>query len=193
MAVAACFFFRAIFIIDPDFFASTAISICHAHPFRLFRALIDFALPWRLPCCSHPTRKDNNNRVGSPFLRSGPGMFPMRAKKDARRGLSPDLTGRFRFMPWARAERRPASFKPPWGSYLPCRQAGVLATTHRSGLASSVRAFRPSNPRQGAIYIFVTRLARQTLFSSASHQAFSSASGIDQSFPISVFLSYVSV
>ena len=145
---------------------------CHA--FRLFRALIDFAFDLASALLLAPqARKDNKRRVGSPFLRSGPLMFPMRARKDARRGLSPDLTGRFRFMPWARAERRPASFKPPLG-FLPALrcQAGVLPTTHRSGLASSVRAFRPSDPRQGAIYILVTRPARQTLFSSASHQAF---------------------
>ena len=63
-------------------------------------------------------RSDKSRRVGSPFLYSGPGIPPIRAKNDARRGLSPDLTGRFKFMPWALAERRPASFRPPFG-FLP--------------------------------------------------------------------------
>ena len=146
----------------------------HNYPFRLFRALIDFAFALASALLLAPhARKDNNNRVGLPFLRSGPFMFPMRARKDARRGLSPDLTGRFKFMPWARAERRPASFKPPFG-FLPAFlcQAGVLATTHRSGLASSFGAFWPSDAGQGAVDILVTRFALKSLFSSASHQAF---------------------
>ena len=70
---------------------------------------------------------DNNKRVGSPSLRSGPGMLPMRARNDARRGLSPLFTGRLRFIPWALAERLPASFKPPLGFFPALRcQAGVL-------------------------------------------------------------------
>jgi hypothetical protein len=48
---------------------------------------------------------DNSKRVGSPFLRSGPGMLPMRARKLARLGLSPLFTGRLRFIPCFLAER----------------------------------------------------------------------------------------
>ena len=43
---------------------------------------------------------DNSSLVGSPLaLRSGPGIFPMRARNDALRGLSPDLTGGFNVPP----------------------------------------------------------------------------------------------
>lgn len=59
-------------------------------------------------------------------LRSGPGMLPMRARKDARLGLSPVLTGAFRFMPSFFAEARPLAFSPPLG-FLPSARchAGV--------------------------------------------------------------------
>jgi hypothetical protein len=44
--------------------------------------------------------KDSANRVGSPFGFSiGPGILPMRARKLARRGLSPALTGGFNVPP----------------------------------------------------------------------------------------------
>jgi hypothetical protein len=43
--------------------------------------------------------KDNNNLVGLPFLYSGPGMLPMRARNEDLRGLLPDLTGGFRSDP----------------------------------------------------------------------------------------------
>jgi hypothetical protein len=44
--------------------------------------------------------KDNSSLVGLPLLSlSGPGMLPMRARKDARRGLSPALTGGFNVPP----------------------------------------------------------------------------------------------
>jgi len=44
--------------------------------------------------------RDNSNLVGSPLgLRSGPGLPPMRDKKDALRGLSPDFTGALRVPP----------------------------------------------------------------------------------------------
>jgi hypothetical protein len=44
--------------------------------------------------------RDNNKRVGSPFgFLSGPAIPPMRARKDARLGLSPLLTGAFNVPP----------------------------------------------------------------------------------------------
>ena len=42
---------------------------------------------------------DNNNLVGFPFFLSGPGIFPILAKKDALLGLSPDFTGAFKLDP----------------------------------------------------------------------------------------------
>jgi hypothetical protein len=43
---------------------------------------------------------DRSKRVGEPSgLRSGPGIPPIRARKDALRGLSPDLTGALRVPP----------------------------------------------------------------------------------------------
>ncbi len=59
--------------------------------------------------------KLNSNRVGSPSLYSGPALPPIRAKNDALRGLSPDFTGGFRFMPSAFAAALPLAFKPPLG------------------------------------------------------------------------------
>ena len=72
--------------------------------------------------------KDNSSLVGLPLLSlSGPGMFPMRARKDARRGLSPALTGGFNVPPLY--EARPFALSPPAG-FLPSLRchAGVLAT-----------------------------------------------------------------
>ena len=44
--------------------------------------------------------RDSNSLVGSPLgLRSGPGILPILARKDARLGLSPDLTGAFKVPP----------------------------------------------------------------------------------------------
>jgi hypothetical protein len=56
-------------------------------------------------------------------------MEPMRAKKEARLGLSPDFTGAFKFIPSARAEALPLAFNPPLG-FLPALRchAGVSAT-----------------------------------------------------------------
>jgi hypothetical protein len=71
--------------------------------------------------------RDKSKRVGLPFSsRSGPGIPPIRAKNDARRGLSPDFTGAFRFIPSAFADARPLAFKPPFG-FLPSDlcQAGL--------------------------------------------------------------------
>ena len=43
---------------------------------------------------------DNNNLVGLPLLsRSGPELPAIRARKDARLGLSPDFTGDFKLEP----------------------------------------------------------------------------------------------
>jgi hypothetical protein len=61
---------------------------------------------------------ESKSLVGSPFgLRSGPGMLPMRAKKEARLGLLPAFTGGFRFIPCFLAEARPFAFKPPLGFF----------------------------------------------------------------------------
>ena len=76
-------------------------------------------------------RRERSRRVGRPFSsRSGPGMEPIRAKKEARLGLSPDFTGALRFMPSARAEALPLAFNPPLG-FLPALRchAGVSATS----------------------------------------------------------------
>jgi hypothetical protein len=61
--------------------------------------------------------KDNNNLVGLPSLYSGPAMLPILAKKLARLGLSPDLTGALRFMPSALALALPLAFNPPFGFF----------------------------------------------------------------------------
>jgi len=69
-----------------------------------------------------------SNRVGSPSLYSGPGILPIRAKNDALRGLSPDLTGGLMFWPAAFRLARPAAFKPPLGFCPSLRvHAGDLA------------------------------------------------------------------
>jgi hypothetical protein len=39
------------------------------------------------------------NLVGLPSFSIGPGILPIRAKKEARRGLSPDFTGAFKLPP----------------------------------------------------------------------------------------------
>jgi hypothetical protein len=62
-------------------------------------------------------RNDNSSLVGLPFAsRSGPGALPMRARNDARRGLSPAFTGAFKVPPLY--EARPMAFNPPAG-FLP--------------------------------------------------------------------------
>ena len=87
-----------------------------------------FALASALELAPHACR-ESNRRVGSPlgFL-SGPGIPPIRARKEARRGLSPDFTGACKFMPCAFAEARPFAFSPPFG-FLPALvcHAGDLA------------------------------------------------------------------
>jgi len=81
---------------------------------------------------------DNRSLVGSPFgLRSGPGIPPMRARNEARLGLSPAFTGAFKFMPCFFAEARPFALSPPLG-FLPAFvcHAGDLAITFSSLLCS---------------------------------------------------------
>ncbi len=69
----------------------------------------------------------NSKRVGSPFLYSGPGILPILARNEALRGLSPLLTGAFRFMPSAFALARPFAFRPPLGFFPSLRcHAGVF-------------------------------------------------------------------
>lgn len=61
-----------------------------ARAFFLASALLEAPHAWR----------DFNSLVGSPFESlSGPLAFPILARKEARLGLSPDFTGRFRFRP----------------------------------------------------------------------------------------------
>ena len=76
---------------------------------------------------------DRRRRVGLPFSsRSGPGILPMRAKNDALRGLSPDLTGAFRFIPCALADARPLAFRPPDGDFpsLRCHAGDFIKQFH---------------------------------------------------------------
>ena len=73
-------------------------------------------------------RSDKSRRVGLPSLYSGPGMLPMRARKLARRGLSPFFTGALRFMPCALADALPLALRPPDADLPSLRcQAGDLA------------------------------------------------------------------
>jgi len=58
------------------------------------------------------------NLVGFPSFSIGPGILPILARKLARLGLSPDLTGGLRFMPSALALALPLAFRPPSG-FLP--------------------------------------------------------------------------
>lgn len=58
----------------------------------------------------------NSKRVGLPSFISGPGILPIRAKKEARLGLSPLLTGAFRLPPVSVLyDALPLAFKPPFG------------------------------------------------------------------------------
>ena len=79
----------------------------------LLRADIDLALERASAFDEAPQAcKDNSSLVGLPLLSlSGPGMLPMRARNDARRGLSPALTGAFKVPPVY--EARPLAFNPP--------------------------------------------------------------------------------
>ena len=70
---------------------------------------------------------DSSNLVGLPFeSRSGPRIPAILARKDARLGLSPDLTGGLS-VPFL-YDARPAAFSPPFG-FLPSLRvhAGVFA------------------------------------------------------------------
>jgi hypothetical protein len=72
--------------------------------------------------------KDNSSLVGLPLLSlSGPGMLPMRARKDARRGLSPALTGGFNVPPLN--EARPLALSPPAG-FLPSLRCHAGCFSH---------------------------------------------------------------
>ena len=63
--------------------------------------------------------RDRRSRVGFPSFISAPGILPIRAKKDALRGLSPDFTGGFKLPPVsALYDALPLAFKPPLG-FLP--------------------------------------------------------------------------
>jgi hypothetical protein len=69
--------------------------------FSLLRAEIAFAFALASALLEAPHACNDFSRgVGSPFAsRSGPGALPMRARKLARRGLSPDFTGGFKLEP----------------------------------------------------------------------------------------------
>jgi hypothetical protein len=63
--------------------------------------------------------RDRSSLVGLPSLRSGPAIFPILAKNEALRGLSPDFTGALRLPPVsALYDARPLAFNPPAG-FLP--------------------------------------------------------------------------
>lgn len=72
-----------------------------AHAFPLFLLLMAAAFFFASALLDAPqARSDNVSLVGLPLAsRSGPGMLPIRAKKDARLGLSPLLTGGFNVPP----------------------------------------------------------------------------------------------
>ena len=82
------------------FLAFVYVSI-EAHAFALFLLLMAAAFFFASALLDAPqARSDNVSLVGLPLAsRSGPGMFPIRAKKDARLGLSPLLTGGFSLPP----------------------------------------------------------------------------------------------
>ena len=72
---------------------------------------------------------DSSSLVGFPSLYSGPFMFPILARKEARRGLSPLFTGRFKSLPgFSRSyDLRPFSFKPPF-LFLPSLRCQALTS-----------------------------------------------------------------
>ena len=73
-----------------------------SHLRALFLAEIALALAFASAFDDAPqARRERRSLVGSPFLYSGPGIAPILAKKEARRGLSPDLTGALRLPPVA--------------------------------------------------------------------------------------------
>jgi hypothetical protein len=74
-----------------------ACALFFAHLFRSEIALA-FARASSLLDAPHAFNA-NANRVGLPFFSIGPGIAPIRARNDARRGLSPALTGGFNVPP----------------------------------------------------------------------------------------------
>jgi len=97
----------------------------------LFRAEIALALD--LASClllAPQALRLSSSRVGSPSLRSGPGILPILARKLALRGLSPDFTGGLMFCPAAFRLALPAAFNPPFGFCPSLRcQAGVFISS----------------------------------------------------------------
>ena len=138
---------------------SFQLSACHF--FLLFRAEIALALLRASALLDAPQAcNDNSRRVGRPFSsRSGPGMLPIRARNDARRGLSPDFTGGFSVPPLYDA--RPLALSPPFG-FLPSLRchAGVLATTFRPRVVNEIRVRSTSlgcSPLGGRLLLFGQR------------------------------------
>ena len=99
-------------------FGFSVMSRHYDFPFlALFRLEIAaaFFLASALLLAPH-ARSDSSKRVGLPSLNSGPLMLPMRARKLALRGLSPDFIGRFKFAPVVLLKKSlPFWFKPPFG------------------------------------------------------------------------------
>jgi hypothetical protein len=83
----------------------------------LLRVVIALALAFASALDDAPQAfKDSSNRVGSPSLYSGPALPAIRARKEALRGLSPDLTGAFRLPPVSLLyDALPLAFNPPLG------------------------------------------------------------------------------
>lgn len=81
--------------------SNTVAETCPVISYRLFLAEIAAALDLAsaLELAPHAFN-DSKSRVGSPLgFFSGPGILPILARKLARRGLSPDLTGAFSVPP----------------------------------------------------------------------------------------------
>jgi hypothetical protein len=97
----------------------------------LFEIAFAFALAFALLDAPHAC-KDLRSLVGLPSFFSGPGIFPILARKEARLGLSPFLTGGFKLDPgFSRSyDFRPLSFNPPFG-FLPAFFCQSLITFYK--------------------------------------------------------------
>ena len=95
----------------------------------------DFARASSLLDAPH-ARNDSANRVGSPSGSViGPSILPIRARKLARRGLSPDVTGGRNVPPVsALYEARPLAFRPPFGFLPSLRVQAALIRAHFLGV-----------------------------------------------------------
>jgi hypothetical protein len=115
-----------------------------ARAFFLASALLEAPQAWR----------DFSRRVGLPSEScSGPFAFPIRARKDALRGLSPLLTGRLRFRPSSRLIRfRPDSERPPFGFLSEdCMAPSIL--THQGKDNKQLKRIRFNYEGSGRIFL----------------------------------------